>query len=80
MRTYAIWGTSTSPEHEAWVRSVLQAFDRFRVLCAVREGEWGVAGLNKSIERAFIGAGLLNRSGEWYEGRPVLVTRKPSAT
>ena len=27
MRTYAIWGTSTSPEHEAWVRSVGSAFE-----------------------------------------------------
>ena len=25
--------------HEAWVRAVLAAFERFRVLCAVREGE-----------------------------------------
>jgi exodeoxyribonuclease V alpha subunit len=59
----------------AWVRAVLTAFDRFRVLCAVREGDWGVAGLNLAIERALVAAGLLGRRGEWYEGRPVMVTR-----
>ena len=27
MRRYAIWGTATSPAHEAWVRSVGAAFE-----------------------------------------------------
>jgi len=61
--------------HEAWVRTVLTGFERFRVLCAVREGEWGVEGLNVAIERALAAAGLLQGRGEWYEGRPVMVTR-----
>ena len=60
---------------QAWVRAVLQAFDRFRVLCAVREGAWGVLGLNLAIEARLAQAGLLPGRGEWYEGRPVLVTR-----
>lgn len=64
--------------HAAWTKTVLLAFERFRVLCAVREGEWGAAGLNRAIERALINAGLLLKSGEWYEGRPVLVTRNDS--
>ena len=60
---------------QAWVRAALQAFDRFRVLCAVREGDWGVTGLNQAIEARLAQAGLLSGRGEWYEGRPVLVTR-----
>ena len=28
MRTYAIWGTATSPEHEDWVRSIGKQFER----------------------------------------------------
>lgn len=60
---------------DTWVADVLRAFDRFRVLCAVREGSWGVAGLNAAIEHALADAGLLQRDGEWYEGRPVMVTR-----
>ncbi|MCZ2498753.1 exodeoxyribonuclease V subunit alpha [Xylophilus sp. Kf1] len=65
--------------HTAWARRVLQAFETFRVLCAVRDGDWGSAGLNQAIERALVAAGLLGRHGEWYEGRPVLVTRNDAA-
>lgn len=61
--------------HALWVRRVLTAFDRFRLLCAVREGEWGVAGLNRAVQTALVQAGLLRVSGEWFEGRPVMVTR-----
>jgi len=64
---------------DAWAKSVLREFDRFRVLCAVREGAWGVGGLNLAIERALADEGLLARRGEWYEGRPVVVTRNDAA-
>lgn len=60
---------------KAWALQVLDAFDRFRVLCAVREGPWGVTGLNQAIEDALAREGLLRRGGEWYEGRPVMITR-----
>jgi exodeoxyribonuclease V alpha subunit len=62
-------------EHEAWVRDVLAAFDRFRVLCAIREGEWGVAGLNRAIEQRLADDGRISLRHNWYEGRPVIVTR-----
>jgi exodeoxyribonuclease V alpha subunit len=62
-----------------WALRVLRQFDRFRVLAALREGPWGVAGLNTAIERALSDAGLLQRRGEWYEGRPVIVTRNDPA-
>ena len=61
--------------YEAWAVSVLTAFERFRVLCAVRDGEWGTASLNAGIERALVAEGLLVKRGEWYEGRPLMVTR-----
>ena len=61
--------------HAQWVRKVLTAFDRFRLLCAVREGEWGVAGLNRAVQQALASAGWLKPAGEWFEGRPVMVTR-----
>lgn len=66
-------------DFEAWARQLLQRFDTFRVLCAVRDGPWGVAGLNAAIERTLAAQGLLQRRGEWYEGRPVLVTRNDPA-
>ena len=67
-------------EHEDWVRQVLQRFEAFRILCAVREGEWGVSGLNEAIEKRFAAQGLLRHGAEWYVGRPVMVTRNDYAT
>ena len=61
--------------HEAWVQSVLLDFDRFRILCAVRQGEWGTEGLNAAVQKALADQGRLKPQGEWFAGRPVMVTR-----
>jgi exodeoxyribonuclease V alpha subunit len=66
--------------HEDGVRAVLQAFEAFRILCAVREGEWGVEGMNTAIEARLANTGLIVRAGEWYVGRPVMVTRNDYGT
>ena len=68
-------GFATEAEHQQWVRDVLAAFDRYRLLCAVREGAWGVAGLNRAVEQALQAQGAIRKEGEWYLGRPVMVTR-----
>lgn len=65
---------------EEWVRQVLQRFESFRILCAVRDGEWGVSGLNEAVAGRLAQAGLLRPQGEWYVGRPVMVTRNDYAT
>jgi len=65
--------------HAAWVRGVLLAFERFRLLCAVREGDWGVQGLNRAVEKALAAQGVIAPRGEWYAGRPVMVTRNDAA-
>ncbi|ALK88897.1 exodeoxyribonuclease V subunit alpha [Limnohabitans sp. 63ED37-2] len=62
-------------KHTAWVRSVLQAFERFRILCAVHQGDWGTQGLNAAVQKALTDADLLKVTGEWFAGRPVMVTR-----
>ena len=63
-----------------WARAVLTDFDRLRVLCAVRAGPHGVHEVNGAIEQALADARLLPaRRGEWYEGRPVMVTRNDAA-
>ncbi|MEH6436564.1 exodeoxyribonuclease V subunit alpha [Massilia sp. DD77] len=66
--------------HDDWVRQVLLRFEAFRILCAVREGEWGVAGLNDAIGQRLESARLLRRGGEWHVGRPVMVTRNDYGT
>ena len=45
------------------------------VLCAVHEGDWGTRQLNLAIERALVARQLIKRNSEWYEGRPIMVTR-----
>jgi exodeoxyribonuclease V alpha subunit len=67
-------------DYTGWVRAVLRRFEQFRLLCAVRAGEWGVAGLNEAIEARLDAARLIRRRGEWYVGRPVMVTRNDYAT
>ncbi|WGK62032.1 exodeoxyribonuclease V subunit alpha [Halopseudomonas sp. SMJS2] len=63
------------PAWEAWAKSVLEAFDRFQVLCAVRKGPWGVESLNRHLAGLLQRRGFLPAAQGWYEGRPVLVTR-----
>lgn len=57
--------------------TVLMAFSRFQVLCALRDGVFGVAGLNERIENGLRRAGILPRHtsavGRWYLGRPVMI-------
>lgn len=68
--------TETSPR-EAWETlaiQVLDAFNDFQVLCALRKGPWGVEGLNERIARHLLSEKLIRRADGWYPGRPVLIT------
>ncbi|MDF3202014.1 exodeoxyribonuclease V subunit alpha [Pseudomonas sp. 1912-s] len=58
-----------------WAQKLLKAFDAFQLLCAVRKGPWGVEGLNQRITAALLRARLIDSDQQWYEGRPVLMTR-----
>ncbi|SFM97034.1 DNA helicase/exodeoxyribonuclease V, alpha subunit [Formivibrio citricus] len=51
------------------VAEVFAAFNDFRLLCCRREGARGVAKLNSLVQQTLFG-----RSGEWFAGRPVMVT------
>ncbi|MCQ8105012.1 exodeoxyribonuclease V subunit alpha [Methylomonas sp. SURF-2] len=59
-------------DYDRWALDVLRAFDRFRVLCAVRRGDWGVEGLNQRIEQWLFPG---KKSALWYPGRPVMISR-----
>jgi exodeoxyribonuclease V alpha subunit len=57
------------------IEEIFEAFDRLRILCAVREGRQGANTINALIEqyvRGVVGAG---RSSTWYRNQPVMVTR-----
>lgn len=57
----------------------LHALAAFRVLCAVRDGRTGVAGVTDAIEWWLRGRGVHTRA-RWYDGRPILVTANDPAT
>ncbi len=61
--------------HDAWALRALREFDSLRVLCAVRQGPWGVEQVNRMLEQALRGRGLLGQGEPWYVGRAVMVTR-----
>lgn len=69
----ALHGLS-GPADDEQAAALLRAFGQFQVLCAVREGPWGVQGLNQLIAREL----GFPESG-WYAGRPVMVTRNDYA-
>ncbi|PQJ97101.1 exodeoxyribonuclease V subunit alpha [Chromatium okenii] len=66
---------------DAWAHTVLAAQAEFQLLAVLREGIWGVTGLNQHIVTLLQQKGLLrieNATGtpsQWFAGRPVLVTR-----
>jgi exodeoxyribonuclease V alpha subunit len=48
-------------------------FNRFHVLCALREGPYGATAVNQMIETAAFRRRLVRREGRWYRGQPVMV-------
>jgi len=63
---------------EDTTRTILEAFNRFRVLVATRQGTLGVEAVNQDIERLLVRQGWLSMSNgrsAWYVGRPVMITR-----
>lgn len=59
-------------QYHQWAKQVLEAFDTFQVLCALRQGPWGVEGLNQRIEQWLFPN---QKPSLWYAGRPVMITR-----
>lgn len=59
----------------------LAAFDRFRVLCAVRGGRYGTDALNEALARSFRRRleAPENERSPWFVGRPVMITRNDYA-
>ncbi len=60
----------------------IKAFNRFRILCAVKDGDRGVYAMNKLVERLLkkwnlknADGSLFNPEGEFYENRPVIITQ-----
>ncbi|MBU0545523.1 MAG: exodeoxyribonuclease V subunit alpha [Proteobacteria bacterium] len=51
----------------------LNSFSRFKILCAVNKGQFGVDAVNSLAESVLAQKRLINPSALWYRGRPVLI-------
>lgn len=47
----------------------------FKILCAVRQGKAGVAGINNMVEQYLTTKGYDCLASEWYPGRPVMISK-----
>ncbi|MCW3091281.1 MAG: exodeoxyribonuclease alpha subunit [Ferruginibacter sp.] len=57
------------------IAAALGKLNRLRVLCAVREGPFGVDAVNRKITNWLVGKKLINTTTEFYLNRPIIVTR-----
>ncbi|WP_193016077.1 exodeoxyribonuclease V subunit alpha [Proteus sp. FME41] len=61
---------------------ILHAFNQYRLLCALREGPFGVSGLNERIEMLLHRQRLIRRPTNSYQsdyvGRPIMIQRNDS--
>ncbi|WP_158291691.1 exodeoxyribonuclease V subunit alpha [Lampropedia puyangensis] len=65
--------------HAQWARQLLDTLARFRILCATRQGTWGVDGMNALVIQALRAAGLPVKNQGWFVGRVVMVTRNDAS-
>ena len=57
------------------ISKALEKLNQLRVLCAVREGPQGLKAVNKKIESILKENGLIDNKIEFYNSRPIIVTR-----
>jgi len=69
MRTYAIWGTATSPAHEAWVRDVGAAFesDGFTKVDDIADADFVLNMFDAEAPKAFRRQSRGTYSASFYE-------------
>ncbi|CAH7345193.1 exodeoxyribonuclease V subunit RecD [Vibrio chagasii] len=62
--------------------TIIEKYNQIRLLCAIRDGEFGLNGLNEQIENTLHEKGLIavQKFNTWYEGRPVMVVRNDYST
>ncbi len=66
----AVWQAAVDEDPQR----ALDELDRYRLLCAHREGPYGVRRWNHLVERWLAEDPEVDVHGEWYVGRPLLVT------
>ena len=76
---YQLFLASVQQQHPP--ERVIAAFGEYQLLCALREGPFGVSGLNERLEQVLAQKRKITRlpHSRWYEGRPVMISRNDSA-
>lgn len=61
--------------------AIIAAFGEYQLLCALRDGPFGVGGLNERLEQALLRGRHISRlpHSRWYHGRPIMISRNDSA-
>ena len=57
------------------INNAFNFFNSFRILCAVKNGNFGVLNINKLVEQILYKKGLIKLEGQWYHGQPIMITR-----
>ncbi|MEI6858244.1 MAG: exodeoxyribonuclease V subunit alpha [Shewanella sp.] len=52
---------------------IIECYNEFRILCAIRAGEYGVDGINQGVRDALKQAKLISPEHEFYPGRPIII-------
>lgn len=71
---HAIQQYLQAKNHSDAIAKVIQSFDAYRILTAIRHGSLGIEKLNQYAEQWFNRQLKQTAMGEWYVGRPVMMT------
>ncbi|MCE9678828.1 exodeoxyribonuclease V subunit alpha [Shewanella sp. AS1] len=52
---------------------IIELFNQYRILCAMRAGDYGVDGINLAVTQALSAAKLISPKAEFYPGRPIII-------
>ncbi|MGI2169491.1 exodeoxyribonuclease V subunit alpha [Shewanella sp. MF05960] len=69
----------TDPEQNAPIelphseQAIIDSFNQYRILCAMRAGEFGVEGINIAVTESLKQARSIHAQGEFYLGRPIII-------
>lgn len=73
----------TESDIDNWARHCLAVYGRFQVLTALKRGPWGVEGINRKMQEWLSASRIVRKTeagGEWFHGRPVMMTRNDYST
>lgn len=74
-------GCPAGEQADEWAVGVFSAMRQAQMLCALREGAYGVVGVNERLTAHFVRRQVIAplRRSPWYAGRPILVTQNDAA-